>query len=208
LMDMHSALCNVPQEQLHQLHPQEKRWANKVRELSYDIEDIIDHLLVRIERSEAIANQNGFWTLIHKMLNLIKWDKITSYHIARMIEDIKVRVKKVADSHEGFKLRNFGANQVATSSVDPRLLYFYKDHKDHVGIDGPRDELAKRLMGGDDGASKQQLKIISIFGNGGLGKTTLAKAPYDKLDAKFLLKAFVPVGRKPCHEGSSRNYSP
>lgn len=60
------------------------------------------------------------------------------------------------------------------------------------GIDGPRDELIKLV---DDG--KKQLKVVSIMGFGGLGKTTLANQVYQKIGVRFDCQAFVPVSQKP-----------
>ncbi|XP_066366259.1 disease resistance protein RGA5-like isoform X2 [Miscanthus floridulus] len=176
LRRMQATLCKVSQAQQDQLDPEDRHWAYEVRELSYDIEDVVDDLLLRIiEGSEPFTNTNN--------------DDFGG--LKETIEDIKDRVKEVTP----WKVSDF----VATTGVadDPRLLALYKDHKDLVGIAGPRDVLAKWLIGGDGGVSKQQLKIISIFGPGGLGKTTLAKAVYDRLHAEFNLKAFVSVGRNP-----------
>lgn len=76
--------------------------------------------------------------------------------------------------------------------VDPRITSLYTDAASLVGIDESREELVTRLT---KGASPK--KIVSIVGFGGLGKTTLAKAVYDKLRLQFDCTAFVPVGRNP-----------
>jgi predicted AAA+ superfamily ATPase len=88
-----------------------------------------------------------------------------------------------------------------------------------VGIDEQQDALVNMLtneneallpqlkkrkrkvltLGDDDAASDKGVKIVSVVGSGGLGKTTLAKVVYEKLAVEMNInyKAFVSVGQKP-----------
>ena len=87
-------------------------------------------------------------------------------------------------------------NTNAKTEVDPRLLSMYNKVSDLVGMDKAMDELMEVLCDHRD-VSENKLKTVSIVGFGGLGKTTLAKAVYDKLEKKFDCAGFVPVGRNP-----------
>lgn len=48
-----------------------------------------------------------------------------------------------------------------------------------------------------DDASVQELRVVSIVGFGGLGKTTLANEVYNNLGENFDCKAFVSVSQRP-----------
>ena len=87
-------------------------------------------------------------------------------------------------------------NPDATSSIDPRLSTLYTKTSELVGIDEARDALIRMLCQGYD-TSDQKMKIVSVVGPGGLGKTTLTKTVYEKLtlDMEIRYNAFVPVGR-------------
>uniref|UniRef100_M8C236 Disease resistance protein RPM1 n=1 Tax=Aegilops tauschii TaxID=37682 RepID=M8C236_AEGTA len=62
-------------------------------------------------------------------------------------------------------------------AVDPRLRGGYQEADTLVGIDGPRKEVVTRLMD-----TQKKLKVVSIVGFSGLGKTTLAKQRPDMIE--------------------------
>lgn len=189
LRSMHADACTlVSQAQQAQLDPHKKLWANNIRDVSYDIDDIVDDLLVRKDSEGTDDAKSGKTTRCKTIADSIKRIKvlIKDYKVGNLVANLAM-----TNAAEPMLCNN------EKGSIDPRLLAFYKEPKDFVGIDGPRDELVKRLIGGDGHVSEKQLKIIFIYGEGGLGKTTLAKAVYDWLPAKFVLRAFVSVGRKP-----------
>jgi translation initiation factor RLI1 len=91
---------------------------------------------------------------------------------------------------------NLGVNNPTTATVDPRLFSQYTSIKELVGIEETRDELIKISME-ESGVPLQHGKIVSIVGFGGLGKTTLAKAVYEKIKGLFDCCAFVLVSQTP-----------
>ncbi|KAI5004832.1 hypothetical protein ZWY2020_032075 [Hordeum vulgare] len=193
LPSMHQALRKVADVPRDQLDKQVKIWADEVRELSYVMEDVVDSFLASVEGSEPAANSYKLKELLKKMGNLLPRGK-TRHKIAKKIKGIKIQVKEVADRRDRYGVNDAVANLAAApTAVDPRLLALFKEEKELVGIDAARNEITKKLTNGDG----QQLKILSIFGIGGLGKTTVAKVVHQGLQEKFMLKAFVSVGRKP-----------
>ena len=64
------------------------------------------------------------------------------------------------------------------------------------GVEENRDEVVKILMGGDE-VSNVEDKIVSVVGFGGLGKTTLANAVFEKIRSQFDCSAFVSLSRNP-----------
>lgn len=127
--------------------------------------------------------------------------------IAMEIERIKNDVKEASERRESFKL---DSSLLATPAQprDPRLPALYEDVAKFVGIDRSKEELIKLLSlerDGDDNddplkqqqQKKKKLKLVSIVGTGGLGKTTLANLVYQSFRPQFDCLAFVSVSLKP-----------
>jgi hypothetical protein len=202
LGSMRAALERVAEVPCNQLDQEVRLWAGDVRELSYDMEDIIDSLLVCVKGSKHGVEMDRFKELVSKMSNLFKKGRARR-QIATAIKDIKEQVQDVATRHERYKADGVfanlaGATRITASritTVDPLLLALYEDQRRLAGIENARDELMEKLCLTDD-VSKQP-KILSIVGFGGLGKTTLAKVIYDEIRSGFDCTAFVSVSRSP-----------
>ncbi|CAO2141695.1 unnamed protein product [Urochloa humidicola] len=170
-------------------------WARDVRELSYDIEDSIDRFMVRLEANPS-ANPRGCGGFIRRILKLLTTVRLR-HAIASDIEGIKELVVQVASRRDRYKIENASFAHADHTTVDPRLMAFYKETTKLVGISGPRDELIKELLMEPDGSLMHCLKVISIVGVGGLGKTTLAHVTYQHLREEFECHAFVTVSLNP-----------
>lgn len=197
LMMMHAALRKVARVPRDQLDEQVRIWAGEVRDLSYDMEDSVDDFLVRVLESQDC--QPTHMGRVMKVLSMIKGLFIKGkdvHQISKAITEAQDLAKELMEQRQRYELDMPRTSTVAT--IDPRMLALYKDGSELVGVDPIRDEVIKKLID-EDGVSneEQNLKTISIVGIGGLGKTTLAKAVHDKIQAQFDCVAFVPVGQNP-----------
>ncbi|KAI5017011.1 hypothetical protein ZWY2020_037389 [Hordeum vulgare] len=195
LESMNASLIKIGEVPREQLDSQDKLWADEVRELSYVIEDVVDKFLVQVDGIQSDDNNNKFKGLMKRMTELLK--KVKHKHgIAHAIKDIQEQLQNVADRRDRNKV--FVPHPTRPIDIDPCLRALYAEATELVGIYGKRDQDLMRLlsMEGDD-ASNKRLKKVSIVGFGGLGKTTLARAVYEKIKGDFDCRAFVPVGQNP-----------
>ncbi|EAY83535.1 hypothetical protein OsI_38747 [Oryza sativa Indica Group] len=168
-------------------------WMKEFRELSYDIEDIIDASMFSLGH-ESNRRPRGFKGFAGRCMDFLTNVK-TRHWIAKKIHCLKCCVIEASNRRARYKVDG-SVSKLSRTSLDPRLPAFYTETTRLVGIDGPRDKLIKMLVEGDD-ALVHQLKVVSIVGFGGLGKTTLANEVCRKLEGQFKYQAFVSVSQKP-----------
>ncbi|GJM95075.1 hypothetical protein PR202_ga11772 [Eleusine coracana subsp. coracana] len=172
---------------------QAKCWANDVRELSYDIEDSINEFTLRLE-CESSSKPQGFRGFINRSITLLTTMNIR-HGIAKELEGFKSRVMEVSERYKRYKIDDTTVSMANNTSIDRRLLALYAESSGLVGIDGPREQLIQLMD--EQGTPANQLKVLSIVGFGGLGKTTLANEIYRKLEGQFQCRALVSVSQKP-----------
>ncbi|KAM3245595.1 hypothetical protein ACQJBY_056744 [Aegilops geniculata] len=179
---------------------QDKVWMNEVRELSYDMEDAIDDFMQSV--GDKDETPDGF---IEKIKNSLgKLGKMKARRrVANEIQELKKLTIEVGKRNERYKAReDFSRTRDAFSSTnntifDSRALAIFEQASKLVGIDQPKAEIMKLFTEEDGRLSAKQLKLVSIVGCGGSGKTTLANQVYQGLNEEFECKAFVSVSRNP-----------
>ncbi|KAF7076441.1 hypothetical protein CFC21_081093 [Triticum aestivum] len=190
LTSMHAALEEYTK--LEDPSGQVKAWISLVRELAYDTKDIFDKFIHHLGKR---GHRGGFKEFLRKITLPLK-TLGARREIADQIDDLKDRIKQVKDLKDSYKLNDVPSSTTGHLAVDPRLHAVFAEEAHLVGVDGPRDDLAKWMVEEGNNSSKPR-KVLSIVGFGGLGKTTLANEVYRKIQEQFDCKAFVSVSQKP-----------
>ena len=156
-----------------------KRWMSEVRELSYDMEDYVDSTMLR-------SNTMGSREMNKEILSVLK--------------QFRNLVKQARERHERYELSRWASNPSSTV-IDRRdqQLFNGKKATDLVGIDESRGELIRWLkpLSNADDAAEERLKVVSILGPAGVGKSTLAQQVYREIGGQFERRAFVRASRVP-----------
>ncbi|KAH7663902.1 P-loop containing nucleoside triphosphate hydrolase protein [Dioscorea alata] len=178
--------------------PEFNVWMNKVRDLAYDIEDWAEEFTWRLCQPHG----HGINCCFPDAVSFTK-DLVARVKTGNNVHKLKGRVLQVAERSKRYGARGQTTQESTSSSIitapvarmqhDPRLGAHLTDDAMLVGIDGPRDKLRNWLMGGDD----SMLRVISVVGMGGLGKTTLVKKLYDnqQVMAHFSCRAWITVSQ-------------
>ncbi|BAT10014.1 disease resistance protein RPM1 [Oryza sativa Japonica Group] len=159
-------------------------FVKQIRGLAFDIEDVIDEFTYKLGE-----DREGMFLL--KAFRRIRQIK-TWYRLANSLQDIKVSLKSAAERRCRYdlkgvrrerKLMRLGSlNQRSTESVH------FKREADLVGIAENKQLLMDWLKD-----EEQQHMIITVWGMGGVGKTTLVAHVYSAIKTDFDTCAWITV---------------
>uniref|UniRef100_A0A453AA75 Disease resistance N-terminal domain-containing protein n=1 Tax=Aegilops tauschii subsp. strangulata TaxID=200361 RepID=A0A453AA75_AEGTS len=155
MRSMHAALRKVAEVPRDQLDEKVKLWAGEVREVSFDMEDVVDKFLVRVvdDTSKPAPNSKKLKQLTKMMVGLFTKGK-DHHEIIDAIEDINKQVQEVANMHGRYPNDNIVTTPAAVAPIDPRLGALYTEVTDLVGIAGKRDQDLMKLLSEGDNVSK------------------------------------------------------
>uniref|UniRef100_A0A0A9FI80 C3H1-type domain-containing protein n=1 Tax=Arundo donax TaxID=35708 RepID=A0A0A9FI80_ARUDO len=163
-----------------------KYWMKELREVCYDIEDYIDRLI------HSGAKIGSVGTVSRLKIRRLPSTLNRRPKISCQIKELRARLEDADERHKRYVLDS-NTSRPSHVTNGRRILTLYAEASGgRVGIDDSTEKLTKLLNNGD-----KQLKVLSIFGFGGIGKTTLAKHILQEHGGNFVCRAFVRVSRKP-----------
>jgi disease resistance protein RPM1 len=192
LASMQAFLNRLKQEAKHD--EQRQDWMKQVREVAYDIEDCVDKVRHRLGRE---PRGSGRLASIRRACYLLT-TLYARHCIATEIGNLKARAQHVSERRTRYGVENPASRQQGSGSDEanilidrpappPRLIGTVAP----VGIDDACLELGPWFMEAKEQSTDELPRLLAIVGFGGLGKTTLGMALYQRFGDEFDCRASV-----------------
>ncbi|CAL5330559.1 unnamed protein product [Camellia sinensis] len=161
-------------------------WVAEIREAAYDAEAVIDTFIIKVgfrRETGSILNVLMRYSCVFKFKGCIAIHKV-----GVEINSIKTKIASIRTSLETYGISAIREGE-SSSSEKQRLLrrsYPHIVEEDIVGLDDDIKTIVEHLV-----KEERQCRVVSIWGMGGLGKTTLAKKVYNHNDVRRHFDSFA-----------------
>ncbi|GKV48167.1 hypothetical protein SLEP1_g54993 [Rubroshorea leprosula] len=178
-------------EENHVVNQFVKSSLDDLRDLAFDMEDILEEFVIDAKRSELIAESEARPSKRQRIASNVK--RFFSSNMAKpnqevnsMLKDLSGRLQKIDSGMRSLDLINLALKLEDKSHrvIAKRLPESSLLEDKVLGRDSDKDAILQRLL--EDGGSLEQDFVVPIVGMGGLGKTTLARLIYndEKLEGR------------------------
>ncbi|KAM5552272.1 hypothetical protein ABKV19_026908 [Rosa sericea] len=167
-----------------------KLWLDDLKDLAYDVEDILDKFSIEVLR-RRVKEQHGAAT-ISKVRSLIPQAKF-NFHMNSKIKEITDRLRDISERKEALRLNDIGmsSNHYRAWKMPPSSC---RPDGPVIGRDWDKSQIVGFLSGAEPSAIN--FHVVAILGMAGVGKTTLAGHVFNDDDdamQQFDLKVWVYV---------------
>ncbi|KAL6658510.1 hypothetical protein ACP70R_004096 [Stipagrostis hirtigluma subsp. patula] len=161
-------------------------FVKEIRGLAFRIEDVVDEFTYKLEDNK----HGGFTTKMKKRLKHVKvWHRLASE-----LCDINAKLEDATKRRDRYAMpimeRHIGGSDHHARSAHQMPLFAREE--DLVGIKDNADKLKKWLVGD---LEKNKNKTITVWGMGGVGKTTLVDHVYKIVKEDFHVAGWVTVSK-------------
>ncbi|KAJ4817849.1 Nbs-lrr resistance protein [Rhynchospora pubera] len=150
-----------------------KGWVQNIRGVAYETEDAIDTYLCEI----APTQWNGVGAF--KKFALKPVELSARHRLGEKISMIQMKLKIISEGRTTFGIENLGDERSETKAVAKGAVN--NDDCEIIGFQDAERSLMTQLVAS---VSDQRRRVVSIVGQGGLGKTTLARKIYNSKEVK------------------------
>ncbi|XP_023753175.1 putative disease resistance RPP13-like protein 1 [Lactuca sativa] len=176
-------------------------WLDNLQDLAYDIDDVLDDLATeaiqrKLDReSDADTNSISSTSKVFKFIPTCCTNFSPRYgrRLSSTIDEITTKLNDLVEVKNGLGFV-VNVNVDIANRTERRLEQTsLVDESKIMGREGDKEALLGKLLGNDE-----KMRIVSIVGMGGIGKTTLAKVLYneEKVKDHFELRAWVCVSEE------------
>ncbi|XP_050153325.1 putative disease resistance protein At1g50180 [Malus sylvestris] len=153
-------------------------WVQIIREAAYDLEDVVESFALKV-----VLKRGGSVKLVLKRFACILHEVVYRHKVGSEIRSITAKLSDLRSKLPGYNIQQITGTQYgdATSferQKEQRQSYPHVIQRDVVGLEKDKEKLVSQLVKEEKG-----LQVVSIWGMGGSGKTTLAKQVYDHNEA-------------------------
>lgn len=158
-------------------------FVKKMRGLTFEIEDVVDEFTYKLN-----DRHGGIAAKMKKRITHVK----TWHRLAHKLHEIKAKLERADRRNVRYSMRGFDQESARRSTDHSKYKYeaFYVAREDNlVGIKTNKELLLNWL--GDD--LEQSSMITTVWGMGGVGKTTLVSHVYHTIKVDFDATAWLTV---------------
>ncbi|KAF2293800.1 hypothetical protein GH714_004838 [Hevea brasiliensis] len=146
-------------------------WVSEIRDLAYEAEDVIEHFALKV----ASRRREGTIYMFKRFLCMLD-EGLTSYNFGCKIRTLTAKISNLTRSLETYgirDLRNTGSSSIVYPRQQLRRSYSHAIERHIIRREESIKQLVEYLV-----KEKKSCQFVSVWGMGGLGKTTLAKDIY------------------------------